>query len=290
MSGVSLEFLDGAAEFLAQAGAWLARRPVEATVVATVAQREMSDGVAPGVPHWWAVARDAESQVVGAAMRTAPFEPYPAYVLSMPEQAAVELARQVRARGEVLRAVNGTMPAARLVAEETARLTGRRAWVLEHTRLWEADAVEAPAVEGHLRRAREDEVALARAWYLDFGAAAAEQAGRADPHPTEVLDDEQMLDRIRSGNVWFWDHDGEAVCVVGVSPPAYGVVRIGPVLTPKPHRGHGYASAGVARATQDALDAGHRVCLFTDVDNPVSNRIYAAVGFRPLADTANYLC
>lgn len=291
MGEVTIEFIEDAARFLEQAGEWLAARPVEATVVATVAQREVLDGVVPGRPHWWAVARDPERGIVGAAMRTAPFEPYPAYVLSMPEEAAVELARRVNARGEVLEAVNGMLPAAGLVAEETARLAGRRAWVLEHTRLWEAATITHPdGVPGELRRAREDEVAVAVAWYGDFGSAAAEQAGRADPHPTELLDEEQMLQRIRGGNVWFWARDGEPVSIVGVSAPAFGVARIGPVLTPKAHRGHGYASAGVAQAAADVLEAGHRVCLFTDVDNPVSNRIYAAVGFRPLADTANHLC
>ena len=35
------------------------------------------------------------------------------------------------------------------------------------------------------------------------------------------------------------------------------------------------------------LDDGSRVCLFTDLANPTSNRIYAALGFRPVVDMAN---
>lgn len=288
---VTIEFLDDAAEFLRVAGEWLAQRPVEATVVATVAHAQARDGAPRNHPNWWAVARDPGGKVVGAAMRTAPFAPYPAYVLSMPDDAAVELARRLHARGEALRGVNGTLPAAARVAEETARLAGRTAQVLERTRLWEAAAIALPeGVPGQLRLAREHEVDLAREWYLDFGSAAAEQAGHADPHPVEELDRDQMLERIRRGTIRFWDRDGEPVCIVGVSAPAFGVARIGPVLTPKPHRGHGYASAAVAQAAAGVLAAGSRVCLFTDVDNPVSNRIYAAVGFRPLADTANHLC
>lgn len=284
-----IEFLSDAAEFLQAAGEWLAQRPVEATVVATVAEREMLEGPPTGQPHWWAVVRDADGRVVGAAMRTSRVPPYRAYVMSMPDEAAIDLARQLHERGEALGGVNGTLPATRIVAEETARLAGRRAWVLEHTRLWEASSITRPAgVPGVLRRAREDEVALAQEWYLDFGPAAAEQAGRVDPHPTEPVDRDQMLERIRNGNVWFWEHDGQPVCIVGVSAPAFGVARIGPVLTPKPHRGHGYASAAVAQAAADVLASGSRICLFTDVDNPVSNHIYAAVGFRALADTANY--
>ena len=33
--------------------------------------------------------------------------------------------------------------------------------------------------------------------------------------------------------------------------------------------------------------AGHRACLFTDQDNPTSNKIYAEVGYRPVVDMAN---
>lgn len=285
-----IEFVADATAFLQVAGEWLAARPVEATVVTTVAHHEVRDGAGSGHPHWWAVARDPDAGVVGAAMRTAPFAPYPAYVLSMPEADALELARRVHERGEWLGAVNGSLPAARIVAEESARLAGATAVQVRHTRLWEATAIVHPTVEGRLRRAREDEAALARAWYLDFGPAAAEQAGHADPHPTEELDEEQMLHKIRHGEVWFWDSDGEPVCIVGVNPPALGVARIGPVLTPKPHRGRGYASAAVARAAQDVLDGGDRVCLFTEVDNPVSNHIYAEIGFAPIGDGASFEC
>jgi predicted GNAT family acetyltransferase len=35
--------------------------------------------------------------------------------------------------------------------------------------------------------------------------------------------------------------------------------------------------------------AGARVCLFTDQANPTSNKIYQAIGFRPVVDMANLL-
>jgi predicted GNAT family acetyltransferase len=41
----------------------------------------------------------------------------------------------------------------------------------------------------------------------------------------------------------------------------------------------------VAAASQEHLDAGRRWCfLFTDVENPTSNRIYQAIGYRPIRD------
>ena len=35
------------------------------------------------------------------------------------------------------------------------------------------------------------------------------------------------------------------------------------------------------------LEQGARACLFTDQANPTSNKIYAALGYRPVVDMAN---
>ena len=101
-------------------------------------------------------------------------------------------------------------------------------------------------------------------------------------------DAEAMLRRITAGRVWFWeDEHGERVHLTGVNPPSYGVARVGPVYTPKAHRGRGYASAAVAGVSQAILDGGARACLFTDQANPTSNKIYEALGYRAVVDMAN---
>lgn len=81
--------------------------------------------------------------------------------------------------------------------------------------------------------------------------------------------------------MWLWEDGGEVVHLTGHSAPALGVARVGPVYTPVEHRGHGYAAALVAEVTDRLLGEGTRVCLFTDVDNPVSNGVYARIGYRP---------
>ena len=53
------------------------------------------------------------------------------------------------------------------------------------------------------------------------------------------------------------------------------------------HRGRGYASACVAEVSRQILAAGDRPCLFTDQANPTSNKIYEALGYRRVVDTAN---
>lgn len=285
-----LELTTDPAAFLDAAGDLLAADPVVATVVATVTANAVRDAApAAGHPRWWAVVRDASDAVVGAAMRTAPFAPHPAYVLPMPEAAAVALARLLHERGEVLGAVNGAAGPAAALAEETARLAGATVRVQERMRLWELGDVVAHDAAGRLRAAGAADVPLATAWWNAFGELAAEVAGRAGtPHPAETATEAETAARVAAGQIWLWeDESGEVVHLTHRHAPAYGVVRVGPVITPREHRGHGYASAAVARVSADILAGGHRACLFTDLDNPTSNRIYAAIGYRPVVDMAN---
>jgi GNAT superfamily N-acetyltransferase len=284
---------DDPARFLALADEHLAADPVLATVVSTVTHRalaQLEQGLpAPAHPRWWAVVRDGSGKVAGVAMRTAPFAPYPLFVLPMADEAAVALARAVHARGEEIGGANGALPAARAVAEEAARLQGATARVWEHTRLFElGELVEPAPVAGRLRPATTDDTELCLSWFLAFAADAAEQAGRSEEDGHEEYHTrEDMLDRIAGGRVWLWEVDGEPVHLTGFNPPSFGVARVGPVYTPRVHRGRGYASAAVAAVSRKLLDEGARVCLFTDQANPTSNRIYQALGYRPVVDMAN---
>jgi predicted GNAT family acetyltransferase len=82
---------------------------------------------------------------------------------------------------------------------------------------------------------------------------------------------------------------GAVPAPVGTTMPAGGVVRIGPVYTPPRYRKRGYAGALVAAASQRALDNGAAACsLYTDLANPTSNKIYQAVGYRPICDVTMY--
>jgi predicted GNAT family acetyltransferase len=209
----------------------------------------------------------------------------------MPDQAAVALGRALHERGEPAYGINGALPAARLVADETARLVGGEVEMAQRTRLHAIDELVPPRpVPGRLRVARSEDLDLVLRWFDAFEADAAEQAGREEQRPPEAHDAETMLPRIEQGRVWLWeDEHGEPVHLTACNPPAFGVARVGPVYTPGEQRGRGYAKAAVADLTQTLMDEGLRVCLFTDQANPVSNRVYEAVGYRPVVDMANFV-
>jgi hypothetical protein len=292
-AGPRLQFCVDPGDFLAVAGDHLAADPVVSTVVTTVAHRPLSqraDGIAQPDRTWWLVVRDESGAVVGAGMRTATFAPYPPFLLPMPDEAAVSLARALHERGEEVLAVNGALPAVELCAAELTRLGGGRVEVSQHTRLHELGELAWPApVPGCLKAATEDDLDLAMEWFGAFMGDADEQAGRrrgASAH--EIPDSAEMLRRLRAGRLWFWvDETGQPVHLTGANPPSFGVARVGPVYTPPAQRGRGWASNAVAEVSRRIQAAGARACLFTDHANPTSNKIYAALGYRPIADMAN---
>jgi predicted GNAT family acetyltransferase len=85
---------------------------------------------------------------------------------------------------------------------------------------------------------------------------------------------------VGEGSFRLWESDGAVVSMTGThEAPPIGA-RIGPVYTPPELRGHGYATALVAAASQEQLDAGRPACyLHTDLANPTSNAIYQRIGY-----------
>ncbi|HSU03288.1 MAG TPA: GNAT family N-acetyltransferase [Nocardioides sp.] len=298
---MDLEFFDAPQPFLDTAGPLLASEPVLGSVIASVTERtarEVAEGrdswaeVDAPFARWWVVVRDDSGAAVSAAMRTAPFKPHPSFSLPMDDDAARALAAALHARGEVLGGANGALPGAEVLARATAELTGGELVADKGTRLWEATEVTIPpAPEGRLRRATEDDAELVLSWFEAFHVEADEQAGRRpDPGSGEHNTLDAVLVRIREGIEWLWElPDGTVAHLSGAGLPSYGVSRIGPVFTPREHRGCGIASYVVGELTRRGLEAGHRMCLFTDRANPTSNKIYAGLGYEPVVDMAEHL-
>ena len=135
--------------FLAEASGYLQADPLLTTVVSTATHRAVQQVTAgappPDHPRWWAVVRDHDGAIAGVAMRTASFPPHPLFVLGMPDEAAIALANALRDRGEEVRGVNGSLPAARSVASEVARLCEGDVRTWEHTRLYELNRLIPPS-------------------------------------------------------------------------------------------------------------------------------------------------
>ncbi len=266
------------AAFWAQVSEFLLRDPVVNNVLITNVISRRDGAIRDPAPATYAAALDRDGAIAGAAMRTPPFS---IALSSMPASAAEALAEALVESCPDAGGVIGTAAESGAFAAAWARLTGATPSVEMLQRLFRLDAVTMPsAPPGAWRAAGPGERDLLVAWTEAFEVEAGSGATGTAGQSVDV--------RLAGGRAFVWVDD-VPVSFLGTTAPAGGVVRVGPVFTPPDRRGRGYASALVAAVSQHALESGAALCmLYTDLANPTSNRIYAAVGYRPVCDVTAY--
>ena len=141
-----------------------------------------------------------------------------------------------------------------------------------------------PLAPGRSRSATRDDLPLLLDWMVAFGEEALEED---DPGRAEAREGSTQRLASGDGGIDLWEDEGEIVSSSGWGGPTPNGIRIGPVYTPPERRGHGYATALVAKQSQALLDAGRRFCfLYTDLANPTSNAIYERIGYVKVAESA----
>jgi RimJ/RimL family protein N-acetyltransferase len=263
-------------ELATRAGRLLSER-VELNVLATVLLTARTGAPGPAPPLFaYGVEEDGET-VSFVALRIPPWP-----MLAGGDVAAADphcLIERWLERDPELDALSGQphviAPLGRAWVERTGGVSRVRMRGALHV-LTEVCDPDRPA-SGELREAGKDDRALLIAWEDAFVAEAdAGVAGQA----------ERTVDRrLVAGLQQLWVDGGKPVSTLVLNHMVAGTVRVGVVYTPPEHRGRGYASSAVAAASRLALARGAERCmLFTDLANPTSNRIYAAVGYRRVGD------
>lgn len=243
---------------------------IERSVLATVLVGALRGYFGEGL---FAYGLDAEGSVAAAAMRTSP---WPMLVSEIDASDADALISTWLGHDPELPGVTGLASDARAVAQAWERATGGSSAVHMREALHVLEELRDPPrpARGHLREADEDDRELLIEWEGAF----VKEAGLIGDQGARMVDA-----RLAYHGVYLWD-DGGPVCEVGNAPPVAGVVRLGPVYTPPELRGRGYASSAVAARSRLALQHDLHCALFTDLANPTSNKIYADVGYRRIAD------
>jgi GNAT superfamily N-acetyltransferase len=230
--------------------------------------------------HLWTV--EDGGTTVGAALMTPPHNIW----VARPARAdTIEfLARELDAGGVEVPGVTAAQPEADDFAGEWERLRGVERLLLHAQGIYKVSRVRMPEAPGRLRDATPDDRDLLIRWWNEFAAEALHEGGpESDAH--DAVD--RRLDG-RAGRVVFWEDDGP-VSFAGYGGRTPNGIRIGPVYTPPDRRRRGYGSALTASLSQRLVDEGRTYCfLYTDLANPTSNRIYQAIGYEAVCESAMY--
>jgi predicted GNAT family acetyltransferase len=278
-----IEYYTDAASFEQETQVFLLQHEVENCFTLGMVGGLAANAVSLEAPPLLALAR-AGQQVVGVAIQTPPRN---LALTVMQASAAEQFARDLFADGKQLPGVLGPLRVVEAFAAAWCAASGTRAEITMRERVFALDKVIPPRpASGHFRWAAPADRETLIAWGMAFDR---EALGIEQPDRAEI---EPMIDgriaRSERRGLGVWEDAGRMVSFAGYSGLTPHGIRISPVYTPPDLRGRGYASACVAALSQALLDSGRQQCyLFTDLANPTSNKIYQAIGFRPVGDAAD---
>ncbi|MEV0030787.1 GNAT family N-acetyltransferase [Nocardia sp. NPDC050793] len=274
-----IEITGDAVAYRAATESFVSRDFLRHTVIATgVANYVDGRPAVDGTSRFLSV-HAADGAVVGVAMRAGGRE---VYLGQLPAESLRPVAEAFAAVAPGNSGVEGLVADAEAFAEHWCALRGVGLRENFRTRLFRLGELRVPrGVTGAPRRAADRDVALCVAW----SEAMRLESGLPPPHPNPDV----IRRRVAAGRWWLWEDGGRPVSLAAHQIPTGGWARIGPVYTPPRERGHGYASALTAQVSRTLRRDGLDVCLFADLANPISNRIYRAIGYQPVDDFVNYV-
>jgi uncharacterized protein len=216
---------------------------------------------------------------VGAALRTPPHNL--AVARPRAEGALEALAASI---DDELPGVVGALPEAEAFAALWSGRAGASARGRVALKIYALEAVRAVAgVPGRSRDATPADRPLLLDWWRAFSIEVGHARQGDDPEVARAVDRRLTAD---GAGFMLWEQDGP-VSFASFGGQTPNGIRIGPVYTPPPLRGRGYASALVAELSARLLSGGRRFCfLYTDASNPASNKIYQRIGYEYVCDSA----
>jgi len=266
-----------AEDFLRRAGNFLLRSEAENNLILGICADLVANPTGEDNQPWLLTIEQNEA-VIGAALMTPPRH----FIVTRLSAAARErLVEYLINAGPPIPGVLGPLPDVASLAELWAQRKELRASLAMDQRIYTCECVVPPPfppVSGLMRAAEPAERELLVAWSRDFH----EAVHMADSIPQC----RELIDRLIARRaIWVWN-DGEPVsCAAFARETAHGVAILH-VYTPPERRGHGYASACVAGLTTHLLGSGRSFCcLYTDLANPTSNKIYQQIGYQNVCDS-----
>ena len=167
------------------------------------------------------------------------------------------------------------------------KLSGLNYKLAVNQKIYQLEEVIMPLKQsGQQMLAQESHAGLVGQWLHEFNC-------EAIPHePTSVEKTTELaFQKIKKGEVYLWQNDeSEIVAMNFVGRPTDNGMSVTGVYTPKNFRGKGFASALVAKTSEQMLQSGRKFCvLYTDSSNSTSNKIYQKIGFKEVATSKHFI-
>ncbi len=259
------------------AEAYLSRDPANNTHQLSAAKRIKELGARHGERFFVVYADDTAHELLASAIYV---DSKALFLATMPPEAASALARHLRASDVPLCGVIGRRDLLPSFTDSYAKTFSTHVELMLYQLMKVPDYGRAT---GHARLATVDDLDLLIEWHRAFEI----EVGMLNV-PTPLA--ERVALRITHQQLILWIVDGIAVSMAGANPLPAASARIGPVYTPPTLRGHGYAQAVTAAASEHVQrDNPRTVFLFTDAVNPASNKAYQRIGYVHQSDHAHLL-
>ncbi|MFU8827554.1 MAG: GNAT family N-acetyltransferase [Brevefilum sp.] len=280
MNSTQVSIHADARAFLAAAGSMLYARETVNNLILGVSERLAHDPTAYENPLFATVSSD-EGEICLAAVMTPPHN----LILAgdaLDENCLTTLISHLKAEPIDIPGVIAQDQMAERFTKVWTQQTGDTCELSMRMRVYELRQVRGiDPPRGHFQKANPLDIPTIAKWVQAFEAEAL-----GEMHEINVPRAERLVD---GGQIFTWVVDGQVVSMAMKTRPIAHAITVGEVYTPPEHRRQGYAGALVANLSQYLLDEGYQfVNLFTDLNNPTSNKIYQAVGYHPICDFLTY--
>jgi predicted GNAT family acetyltransferase len=254
-----------ATEFLIATKTFRSHDPIRTGLITSIATSVENGSRTYEDYFWWAVTSD--NQVQGVAIRTVPY----GYVFSpMPEIATKALYSAISKNDEGMKEFAGPKTVIDFIEEVTSATIVEE----ESELIYQNDSLIPVPPIGQVRTGISEDFELILNWMQEFMAETGLRSFNLESMVQNAID---------SGRYSILEINGIPVCLGGNSDvqrfEGISVARVGPIYTPIDLRKKGYASSLTSHITAEIHALGAVAMLYTQADNPTSNKIYQEIGY-----------
>ncbi|MBS4194364.1 GNAT family N-acetyltransferase [Lederbergia citri] len=224
------------------------------------------------------ITRDEEMLIV--LLQTHPKQIIISRPPEMSDEEAVEIAKLIRDQVENIPGLIGE----RDFTDKAVNIIDKSNFFVQmNQRIYELTKVKKEAdTNGKLRLVTMEDLSVVKQWVYLF-------CEEADEKISLEESEEKAIAIIKNERMYAWETDGRIVTMACISRPTRTNICISLVFTPLENRKKGFASSCVSALSQLMLDKGYKTTsLYTDLDNPTSNKIYMEIGYEPIMDSILY--